>query len=41
MFSAVNSPYAGQPDDHMGLAKSMLFASIDPSYQRTNPCEKY
>jgi hypothetical protein len=35
-FLAVNWAYVGQPDDHIGWAKSMPFASIDPTYPRTN-----
>ena len=30
-------PYVGQPDDHIGWAKTMPFASINPTNPRTNP----
>ena len=30
-------PYVGLPDNHIGWAISMPFASIYPSYPRTNP----
>jgi hypothetical protein len=29
--------YAGQPHNHIGLAMSMPFASINPTIPRTNP----
>ena len=35
-FLAVNWAYIGQPDDHIGWAKLMSFASIDPTHLKTN-----
>ena len=35
-FLAVNWAYIGQSDNHIGWAKSMPFASIDPTQPRTN-----
>ena len=36
-FFACFRPYVGQPDDHIGWATSMPFASIYPTNPRTNP----
>ena len=35
-FLSINWAYLGQPDNHIGWAKSIPFASIDPTYSRTN-----
>ena len=36
VFFTVNWAYIGQPDNHIGWAKSMPFTSINPTYPRTN-----
>ena len=35
-FLAVNWAYIGKPDNHIGWAKWMPFASINPTHSRTN-----
>ena len=43
VFFAVNWAYVGQPDNHIGWAKSMLFSKIDATHPKTslwNLCEK-
>ena len=36
-FLAIKRLFSGQPDNHIGWASSMPFASINPTNPRTNP----